>query len=257
MTVSLLGTVVEPIKGGERIASTCKGVHLQDLRLLGERPKLWTPQGAHLSALMDDFFLQEFKTHGALDARNLRPIIKPNGDVVVIRPLNLIEEIELFLREERLKRYAAELGLVLIAGEAAGNWTFTNNTRTYILNGTFDWDTDSFKEALLLSTSNIGASSTTYAGVTNEHANANGYTTGGIAVTITLAGTTTVTVDSSTDPVWTASGGSIVARFGLLYEVSGNVAAYFLLDSTPADVTATAGNTLTIQHHASGIYTLA
>src|SRR3970040_637658 len=95
---------------------------------------------------------------------------------------------------------------------AAGAWTFTNGGRTRLLNGTFDIDTDSFKCALFLSASNIGAASTTYAGVTNEHANANGYTTGGIAIALTLAGTTTVTVDITTDPVWTAAGGSITGR---------------------------------------------
>lgn len=140
---------------------------------------------------------------------------------------------------------------------AAGAWTFTNGGRTRLLNGTFDIDTDSYKCALFLSTSNIGAASTTYAGVTNEHANANGYTTGGIAVTLTLAGTTTVTVDVGTDPVWTASGGSIVARFAVIYEVAGDVLCYCLLDSTPADVTATDGNTLTVAMNASGVFTLA
>jgi hypothetical protein len=140
---------------------------------------------------------------------------------------------------------------------AAGAWTFTNGGRTKLLDGTFDIDTDSWKMAILLSTSNIGASSTTHAGVTNEHANANGYTTGGIAVTLTLAGTTTVTVDISTDPVWTASSGSIVGRFAEIYEVSGNVLCYALLDSTPADVTVTTGNTLTVAAHASGVFTLA
>ena len=140
---------------------------------------------------------------------------------------------------------------------AAGAWTFVNSTRTDILNGTFDLDTDTFKVALFLSTSNIGASSTTYAGVTNEHANANGYTTGGITVSpLTLSGTTTVTVDFTTDPVWTASGGSIVARFAVLYESGGRVLAYCLLDSTPADVTITTGNTLTIATP-SGAITLA
>ena len=139
---------------------------------------------------------------------------------------------------------------------AAGSWTFTNEGRTKLLDGTFDIDSDSFKMALLLSTSNIGASSTTYAGVTNEHANANGYTTGGKALTMALSGTTTVTVDCD-DQVWTASGGSITARFGLIYEVSGRVLCYCLLDSTPADVTATDGNTLTVQINASGIFTLA
>jgi len=140
---------------------------------------------------------------------------------------------------------------------AAGAWVFTNEGRTKLLDGTFDIDSDSWKMALFLSTSNIGATSTTYAGLTNEHANANGYTTGGIAVTLTLAGTTTVTVDIETDPVWTANGGSIVARFAVIYEVDGNVLCYCLLDSTPADVTATDGNTLTVAAHASGVFTLA
>lgn len=140
---------------------------------------------------------------------------------------------------------------------AAGAWTFTNAGRTKLLDGTFDIDSDTFKQALFLSTSNIGAASTTYAGVTNEVANANGYTTGGIGVTLTLAGTTTVTVDISSDPVWTASGGSITARFAVIYEVSGNVLCYCLLDSSPADVTVTTGNTLTVQTSASGVFTLA
>lgn len=140
---------------------------------------------------------------------------------------------------------------------AAGNWTFTNGGRTRLLNGTFDIDTDTWKMALFLDTSNLGAATTTYAGVTNEHANGNGYSTGGIAVTLTLSGTTTVTVDIQTDPVWTASGGSITARFAAIYEVSGDVLCYCLLDSTPADVTATNGNTLTVAAHASGVFTLA
>lgn len=140
---------------------------------------------------------------------------------------------------------------------AAGTWTFTNGGRTKLLDGTFDIDTDSWKMALFTSASNLGAATTTYAGVTSEVANANGYTTGGIAVTLTLSGTTTVTVDVSVDPVWTASGGSITARFAAIYEVSGNVLCFCLLDSTPADVTATDGNTLTVQINASGVFTLA
>jgi hypothetical protein len=140
---------------------------------------------------------------------------------------------------------------------AAGTWTFTNGARSSILDGTFDIADDTYKCALFLSTSNIGAASTTYAALTNEHANANGYTTGGITVDLTISGTTTVTVDIATDPVWTASGGSIIARFAVIYEVGGNVLCYCLLDSTPADVTATTGNTLTVAAHASGVFTLA
>lgn len=140
---------------------------------------------------------------------------------------------------------------------AAGTWTFTNTGRTSLLNGTFDLDTDTFKMALFLSTSNIGAASTTYAGLTNEHANANGYTTGGITLNqFTLSGTTTVTVDIG-DATWTASGGSITARFAVLYENGGNVIAYCLLDSTPADVTVTTGNQLVVQINSSGVFTVA
>jgi hypothetical protein len=128
-----------------------------------------------------------------------------------------------------------------------------------LIDGTFDIDTDSWKCALFLSTSNIAAASTTYAALTNEHANANGYTTGGIAVTFTLAGTTSLTASFASNPVWTASGGSIVARFAVIYEVGGNVLAFCLLDSTPADVTATTGNTLTIDSDGSPnpVFTLA
>lgn len=129
---------------------------------------------------------------------------------------------------------------------AAGSWTLTNNTRTYLLDGTFDLNSDTFKIALFTSASNIGAASTTYAGLTGEVASGNGYTTGGNSVTGSLSGTTTVTFDTTDPAVWTGSGAGFSARYAVLYEVSGNVLAYFLLDSTPADVTVTAGNTLTI-----------
>jgi hypothetical protein len=128
---------------------------------------------------------------------------------------------------------------------AAGAWTLTTAAKTNLTTGTY-LDADTYKVALFLSTSNLSTASTTYAALTNEHANANGYTTGGNAVTLSRTGTTTVTFDTTDPAVWTASGGSIIARYAVLYEVTGNVLAYFLLDSTPADVTVTTGNTLTI-----------
>lgn len=128
----------------------------------------------------------------------------------------------------------------------AGTWTFPNGARTNLLNGTFDIDSNTWRVALVTSSSNIGSSTTTWAGVTNEVAQANGYTTGGVAVTLTLSGTTSVTASFSTNPTWTASGGSITARWAVLYELGGNVLCYVLLDNTPADVTTTNGNSLTI-----------
>lgn len=159
----------------------------------------------------------------------------------------LIERAEAFLREH---------GFPMLAGGAAGAWTFTNTGLTKLQTGIFDIDSDTYKMALFLSTSNLGVASTTYAGVTNEHANANGYTTGGEAITLSISGTTTTTTDS-TDATWTASGGSIVARFAAIYEVGGDILAFCLLDSTPADVTVTTGNQLTVQIHVNGIYQIA
>lgn len=140
---------------------------------------------------------------------------------------------------------------------AAGAWVMTNAGRTSLLDGTFDLDSDTYKMALFLSTSNLGAASTTFAGCTNEHAAANGYAAGGIAITLVLTGTTTVKIDIDTDPVWTANGGSILARFAAIYEVGGNILFYCLLDDGPADVEATDGNTLTVAAHANGVATLA
>lgn len=179
------------------------------------------------------------------------------ADLLIKRPLELAQEIRVAQSLRRAEEFLHALGLHPISGGVAGAWTFTNGGRTKLLDGTFDIDTDSWKMALFLSTSNIGLTSTTFAGLTNEHAAANGYTAGGIAVVLNLAGTTTVTVDITTDPVWTASGGSIVARFAVIYEVGGNVLCYCLLDNTPADVTVTTGNTLTVAAHASGVFTLA
>lgn len=139
---------------------------------------------------------------------------------------------------------------------AADAWVLTETARGKFTDGTFQIGTDSFKVALFLSTSNIGPASTTYAGLTNEHANANGYTTGGVAVTVTQSGLTTVTIDWSTDPSWTASGGDITARWAVLYEVSGDVVAYALLDNTPADVTVASGDDLVVAAHASGLFTV-
>ena len=94
----------------------------------------------------------------------------------------------------------------------------------------------------------------------NEVANANGYTTGGDTVAATYTATAgTLTFDVA-DGSWTASGGSITARYAVLYNDSSpgaenDLIAYLLLDNTPADVTATDGNTFTVAIHATGVFT--
>lgn len=137
---------------------------------------------------------------------------------------------------------------------AAGPWTFTNTSLTKLHNGTFV-PADTYKMALFKNSSNLGATSTTFAGLTDE-VNSAGYTAGGVSVTLSHVGTTPSEfyVDC-TDAVFSASGGDIEdARYAVIYEVSGDVVAYCLLDSTPADVTVTDGNDLTVTIAATGIY---
>lgn len=141
---------------------------------------------------------------------------------------------------------------------AAGAWTFTNAGRTNILDALFDVDSDTYKMALFLSTSNLGSGSTTFAGVTNEVGTTNtGYSAGGNSVTLAKSGTTTVTVTQSAGIQWTAGSANLTAKFAAIYEVGGNILCYCLLDSGGADVTATNGNTLTVGSASATVFTLA
>ena len=146
---------------------------------------------------------------------------------------------------------------------AADAWVMHDKFKEYMGDGTVDLDADAFKMALFLSTSNIATTSIDgLATATNQHANANGYTTGGDAVAsptwVESAGT--VTFDAA-NQVWTASGGSIIARFAGIYDdtvttpEADPIMCHSLLDNTPADVTATDTNTLTIAINASGVFT--
>lgn len=140
---------------------------------------------------------------------------------------------------------------------AAGAWTATNAGRSDISDGVFP-TTDTYKMALFLSTSNLGAGSTTYAGLTNEVGTTNtGYATGGISVALTKSGTTTVTFVMTTAPIWTAGSANLTAKYAVIYEVGGRVLCFATLDSGGADVTATNGNTLTVGSNGGTVYTLA
>ena len=174
-----------------------------------------------------------------------------DGDVRInLPPLQIILPAALRLRDPSLPP--------MLGGAAADAWQFTEQARESILDGTIDCEGDSFKMALFLTASDIGDTEITYAGVTSEHVQENGYTTGGISVDLGVTHTTTVAkVDIATDPVWTASGGSIAADFAVIYEVGGNNLVWTNLVTGGGTVTATDGNTLTIAANASGVFTLA
>lgn len=145
---------------------------------------------------------------------------------------------------------------------AAGKWKMYEQAKLDLANGLIDFDTHVFKINLYLSTSNCDTLSgtTTLASLTNQVATAFGYTQNTKTVTITTTNASgTITIDETTNPVWTASGGSITARYAVIYDdthASDQAVAVCLLDTTPADVTATDGNTFTITMNASGLFTL-
>lgn len=106
---------------------------------------------------------------------------------------------------------------------------------------------------------------TVLADVTNELANGNGYSTGGVALAApTIADFSTTGYKFSTgNASWTASGAGIPAwRYGVIYVVgslwglSSPLLGYFTGDSAPADVPLTAaGNILQVNCPANGWFT--
>src|SRR3990172_9921756 len=143
---------------------------------------------------------------------------------------------------------------------AAGAWEMTNTARTDLLSGAYNIETGSFKMALYPAGSDLSITETVYSTVTGEHANqgAPGYETTGKVVALSLTGTTTVKVDIDTDPVWTATGTDIAAKWAMIYEtVTGKILCFCLLDSGGETITATTGNTFTVAAHTNGVFTLA
>lgn len=142
----------------------------------------------------------------------------------------------------------------------AATITFYHSFFEKLGNKEIDLNSDTFK--VILTSSSYTPDAAThdeYADITNELATANGYTQNDKTL-----GTPTWTNSSGTltwdaaNTVWTASGGSIVARYAVIFDDTATgdpLVAYVLLDATPADVTATTGNTLTLAWNASGIFT--
>lgn len=140
---------------------------------------------------------------------------------------------------------------------AAGPFILYNSVALLKGNGSINFATHQFRIGLLDSgyTPDL-ESHQTWAHVNgNEIAGTNGYTTGGGLLTgvswTRSAGVAKFTTDNF---VWTASGGPITARYGVIYSVdaaNNELVGYYLLDSGDIDVTATAGNTFTVGPNAT------
>lgn len=121
-------------------------------------------------------------------------------------------------------------------------------------------ESDTFIMGLSTSTYTPADTHSTISDITNE-VTGNGYarqTLTGVALSEPSAGTWRF---DSNNPVFTASGGSIVGRYWWIFDDTPTSPAdplcfYGLLDQTPGDVTTTDGNTLTVTVNASGYYQL-
>src|ERR1051326_4115561 len=103
---------------------------------------------------------------------------------------------------------------------AAGKWKVYEQFKLEFGEAGIDMSAATFKMALYTSASNANTLSTNKAkaDLTNEVANANGYTTGGVTVAPTWTNSAGTETWDVADAVWTAAGGSITARFAVLYK---------------------------------------
>lgn len=132
-------------------------------------------------------------------------------------------------------------------------------------NGAIDIDTDALQVLLTTSTYTPDAANHEFVSSITNELSGSGYSRQTLtSVTLTEPSAGTWRLDSA-DPVFTASGGSLTARYWVLFsnaeatDAARELIAYGLLDSTPApaDVVATDGNSITINVPATGWYNLA
>ncbi len=119
------------------------------------------------------------------------------------------------------------------------------------------------KVALLTSAYTFSSAHTVYADLTNELANGNGYTTGGVALgTVAWTQSGAVTNFTCANPSWTASGTGIPAfRYAVFYctaTLETIVKPLILLfDNNGSDVAATpSGSNLVLTLNATGLFQL-
>lgn len=140
-------------------------------------------------------------------------------------------------------------------------WNFYNSFKERMADGTIDMDDASagyFSVLLTTSAYTPSAAHTVIGDITNELAG-NGYARQSLTSTSWSESGGTVTFDAA-DVVFTASGGDLTARYYVIFadgSSNDSLVGYGLLDNTPADVTTSDGNTLTLAWNASGIFTLA
>jgi hypothetical protein len=147
---------------------------------------------------------------------------------------------------------------------AAGAWTFYNEAKGYIGSADIDLDGANFRMTLYTSASNAAtATLSTLAGLTNEVAEANGYSSSGKAltgVTWAVGASASEYRFDCTAVIWTATGGTIPnVKFAVIWKSGASAGARKLLaysQLSTSQFTIGAANTLTVTPSANGIFEL-
>lgn len=123
---------------------------------------------------------------------------------------------------------------------AMGPWVLHNAFKEYEGDGTVDLDNDSFKLRLYTSSSNVSDVTVEDATLlTNELPTANGYTSGGLVMTMTWSRVGSVVTLGAATVSFPVTTSPITARYVAIIDTTTTpdlVVAHALLDVTPADV---------------------
>lgn len=123
---------------------------------------------------------------------------------------------------------------------ASGNWTIPNIAKPKIVNGTILLASHTFKVVLVtgapaFSATYTGSSGTAkYSDFSGSEVSGSGYTAGGVAVTVGVSGTGTVTIATTSAATWSNLSLSSGPVYAVLYDTTAtnqDMLAYFPLDS--------------------------
>jgi len=153
---------------------------------------------------------------------------------------------------------------------ASGNWTFFNSFKEYMADGTIDMDdaaAGAFKCLLLTQSygSSIDVTDEDIVDLVTASNESSNYTRVSLTNVAWTRSSGTITWDAD-DLVFTASGGTLTAKYAVIYYDGGSPAGdaerelvcAVDLDTTSgtSEISVTNGNTLTLQLSANGIFTL-
>lgn len=140
---------------------------------------------------------------------------------------------------------------------ATGTINFYSKLKQWLQDGTVDLDNDTIVVALLNEGYTPVHTHSTTAQLSNE-VSAGGYARQALSGVSIAATASAFTLDAA-DMVWTASGAAFTAYHWVMIDetVAGDgLLAWGLIDNSPAKVTVTDGNTLTLTWNSNGIWKL-